>query len=75
MNHDLQGSVASDLHPTLSQLLSFFKTERLALAGAASDEHGGDVVSEQVLRLRLHLVKLERAIRLKGRVGGGDQSL
>ena len=56
------------------RLPALIERKRLAFPSAAADKRGGETVSEQMLHLPFDGSEIERAIRLKGRVGGRDES-
>src|ERR1035437_2020607 len=74
MHHDLQLRTSRHLDPALGNLFALFETERTALTGAAGNEGGIDAVTEQVSDLMFDGCQVERTIRLKRRVRGGDKS-
>ena len=55
--------------------LPFLRRERCAFAGRAADEGKLHAAGEQMCRLLFDHREIERAVRVEGRVRGGDEAL
>lgn len=74
MDDDFQRCAARNLEPALGELAALLERKRVAFPGAAADKGGGEAVAEQMFELAFDGSEVERAIRLKRRVGGGNKA-